>query len=100
MDFNEAFGLAVQALRLSKGLTQKDFLGFLSIQYLSDIERGKRTPSIAVLAQICDRLEVHEAVPMIMAKHFMRPSEPLTHALQVIEKQLYEAGFIDPCSNA
>ncbi len=100
MNFNEAFGLAVQALRLSKGLTQKDFLGFLSIQYLSDIERGKRAPSIAVLAQICERLEVHEAVPVIMAKHFMRPSEPLNHALQVIEKQLYVAGFIEPGSHA
>ncbi|MCI3944422.1 helix-turn-helix domain-containing protein [Pseudomonas syringae] len=100
MDFNEAVGLAVQALRLSKGLTQKDFLGVLSIQYLSDIERGKRTPSIAALAQICERLEVHEAVPVIMAKHFMRPSEPLTHTLQEIERQLYVAGFIEPGSTA
>ena len=99
MDFNEAFGRAVQALRLSKGLTQKDFLGALSTQYLSDIERGKRTPSIAVLAQICERLEVHEAVPIILAKHFMRPSEPLNRALSEIEIQLSTSGFSLPESN-
>lgn len=63
MDFNEAVGLAVQALRRHKGLTQKDFLGTVSIQYLSDLERGKRTLSLAVLARICERLEVHEALP-------------------------------------
>ena len=96
MDFNEAFGRAVRALRLSKGLTQKDFLGALSIQYLSDIERGKRSPTIAVLAQICERLEVHEAVPVILAKHFMRPSEPLIQTLREIERQVGFAGFIDP----
>ncbi|MEE4184106.1 helix-turn-helix domain-containing protein [Pseudomonas viridiflava] len=99
MDFNEAVGRAVQALRLNKGLTQKDFLGTLSIQYLSDIERGKRAPSISVLAQICERLEVHEAVPVILAKHFMRPSEPLTHTLREIERQLYVAGFAEYSPN-
>nr|WP_314531687.1 helix-turn-helix transcriptional regulator [uncultured Pseudomonas sp.] len=98
MDFNEAVGLAVQALRLSKGLKQKDFLGVLSIQYLSDIERGKRTPSIAALAQICERLEVHEAVLLVLAKHFMRPSEPLTDTLREIERQLYVAGFTEQTS--
>jgi transcriptional regulator with XRE-family HTH domain len=100
MDFNEAFGRAVQALRLSKGLTQKDFLGALSIQYLSDIERGKRTPSIAVLAQICERLDVHEAVPVILAKHLMRPSAPLSLTLLEIESQLYSTGFVDSSSEA
>ena len=95
MDFNQAVGRAVQALRLSKGLTQKDLLGAVSSQYLSDIERGKRAPSMAVLAQICERLEIHEAVPVILAMHLMKPSEPLHESLQEIERQLRTAGFID-----
>ncbi|MBA1230146.1 helix-turn-helix transcriptional regulator [Pseudomonas viridiflava] len=95
MDFNEAVGLAVQALRRHKGLTQKDFLGTVSIQYLSDLERGKRTPSLAVLARICEQLEVHEALPLILAKHFMQPADPLLQKIRDIERQLYMAGFID-----
>jgi transcriptional regulator with XRE-family HTH domain len=95
MDFNEAVGLAVQALRRHKGLTQKDFLGTVSIQYLSDLERGKRTPSLAVLARICERLEVHEALPLILAKHFIQPADPLPQTIRDIERQLYMAGFID-----
>ncbi|CRM96502.1 anaerobic benzoate catabolism transcriptional regulator [Pseudomonas sp. 22 E 5] len=95
MDFNEAVGLAVQALRRHKGLTQKDFLGTVSIQYLSDLERGKRTLSLAVLARICERLEVHEALPLILAKHFMQPADPLLQKIRDIERQLYMAGFID-----
>ncbi|PIO92316.1 hypothetical protein CBI55_19980 [Pseudomonas syringae] len=96
MDFNEAIGLAVQALRRHKRLTQKDFLGTVSTQYLSDLECGKRAPSLAVLARICDRLEVHEAVPVILAKHFMLPSDPLPQTIRDIERQLCVAGFIDP----
>ncbi|AYL83186.1 helix-turn-helix domain-containing protein [Pseudomonas syringae] len=95
MDFNEAVGLAVQALRRHKGLTQKDFLGTVSIQYLSDLERGKRTLSLAVLARICERLEVHEALPLILAKHFMQSATPLLQTIREIERQLYMAGFID-----
>lgn len=95
MDFNEAVGLAVQALRRHKGLTQKDFLGTVSTQYLSDLERGKRTPSLAVLARICERLEVHEALLVILAKHFMQPGDPLAQTIRDIEQQLYMAGFIE-----
>jgi transcriptional regulator with XRE-family HTH domain len=95
MNFNEAIGLAVQALRRQKGLTQKDFLGTVSTQYLSDLECGKRTPSLAILARICERLEVHEAVPVILAKHFMHPQDPLPLTIQDIERQLGVAGFID-----
>ncbi|MFJ3523576.1 helix-turn-helix domain-containing protein [Pseudomonas sp. NPDC090203] len=95
MDFNEAVGLAVQALRRHKGLTQKDFLGTVSTQYLSDLERGKRAPSLAVLVKIAERLEVHEALVVILAKHFMQPAEPLPQTIREIEQQLYMAGFVE-----
>lgn len=95
MDFNEAIGLAVQALRRQKGLTQKDLLGTVSTQYLSDLECGKRAPSLAILARICERLEVHEAVPVILAKHFMHPEDPLPLMLRGIERQLCITGFLE-----
>lgn len=95
MDFNEAIGLALQALRRQKGLTQKDFLGTVSTQYLSDLECGKRAPSLAILARICERLEVHEAVPVILARHFMQPDDPLPLTLRGIERQLWIAGFVE-----
>ncbi|MCF5725549.1 MULTISPECIES: helix-turn-helix domain-containing protein [Pseudomonas syringae group] len=94
MDFNEAVGLAVQTLRRHKGLTQKDFLGAVSTQYLSDLECGKRTPSLVVLARICERLDVHEALPLILARHFMRPADSVPQAIRDIEKQLCMAGFL------
>jgi transcriptional regulator with XRE-family HTH domain len=56
-----AFGHAVRALREERdGLSQERLAegAAISVPYLSDIERGQRNPTVAVMARIADALGV------------------------------------------
>jgi len=52
------FSDRIRLLRISKGLNQKQLAGIVGITqpFLSDIEKGKRKPSIEVLQKLCDAL--------------------------------------------
>ena len=60
MDMRKLVGRNFARLRREKGLTQEDVearSGF-NQQYLSDLERGKRNPSIVTLYEIAQALGV------------------------------------------
>jgi transcriptional regulator with XRE-family HTH domain len=50
-------GKRIKALRLERGLSQRDLAGpGLSYAYISRIEAGERTPSLSALIELADRL--------------------------------------------
>jgi transcriptional regulator with XRE-family HTH domain len=60
MDMRKLVGRNVARLRQEKGLTQEDLesrSGF-SQQYLSDLERGKRNPTVVTLYELAQALGV------------------------------------------
>ncbi|MGO6855027.1 helix-turn-helix domain-containing protein [Rhizobium beringeri] len=60
MDMRALIGRNFARLRREKGLTQEEVesrSGF-SQQYLSDLERGKRNPTIVTLYELAQALEV------------------------------------------
>jgi transcriptional regulator with XRE-family HTH domain len=60
MDVRRLVGHNVRRLRLAKGLTQEQFAersGF-SQQYLSDLERGQRNPTIITIYELAQSLGV------------------------------------------
>ena len=60
MDMRRLVGLNFARLRRKKGLTQEEFAeksGFTQ-QYVSDLERGKRNPSIITLYHLASGLGV------------------------------------------
>lgn len=60
MDVRHLVGRNVKRIRLAKGLTQESFAeatGF-SQQYLSDLERGRRNPTIVTLFELATALKV------------------------------------------
>jgi transcriptional regulator with XRE-family HTH domain len=60
MDVRHLVGRNVRRIRLEKGLTQEafaDLTGF-SQQYLSDLERGRRNPTIVTLFELAAALKV------------------------------------------
>jgi len=60
MDMRKLVGRNVRRIRLGKGLTQEEFAessGF-SQQYLSDLERGKRNPTVITLFELATALGV------------------------------------------
>jgi len=58
VEFQEAFGITLRRLRLSKGLTQEAFYDVVSESYVSRLEKGKRTPTWALVTEIALILEM------------------------------------------
>jgi transcriptional regulator with XRE-family HTH domain len=60
MDMRRLVGKNAKKLRIAKGLTQEEFAersGF-SQQYLSDLERGRRNPTVVSLYELAQALGV------------------------------------------
>jgi len=59
MDVRERVALNLQRLRRAKGLTQEELAHLADVHqtYLSDLERGRRNPSIVVLDRIAQALD-------------------------------------------
>lgn len=63
MDWRNIVGENVRRLRLERGLTQ-ELLAFesqIDLTYLGGIERGRRNPSLMVMARIAHSLQVKPA---------------------------------------
>lgn len=67
MSFEIALGAVLRGLRIRRGWTQVHFDGVVSVQYLSDLEFGKRAPSMTILRRICAHLGVEVATVLILA---------------------------------
>lgn len=63
MDLVVVFGRNVRDLRTARGLTQEDLEGLTGIKrsYLSDMERGRRNPTVRALGRIAAALGVAPA---------------------------------------
>jgi transcriptional regulator with XRE-family HTH domain len=59
-DWRAVLGKNVRRLRSQKGLTQEElaFEAEIDLTYMGGIERGKRNPSLLVMARIADALSV------------------------------------------
>ncbi|MBD8476094.1 hypothetical protein IFT98_16125 [Pseudomonas sp. CFBP 8770] len=57
---------------------------------------GFEHPSLVDDLNTTETATLKEAVPVILANHFMLPSDPLPQTIRDIERQLCVAGFIDP----
>ena len=66
MDMRRLVGINVKRLRLGKGLTQEQYAvkSGLAQQYVSDLENGKKNPTLSTLHQIAEGLGV-EVVELV-----------------------------------
>ncbi len=63
MDIREQFGRILRDARARKGFTQEElaFRAGMNTTYLSDIERGRSAPSLAMLVDLAVALDLHPA---------------------------------------
>jgi transcriptional regulator with XRE-family HTH domain len=61
MDVRKQFGRILRNLRNARKLTQEElaYRAGMDVTYLSDLERGKWNPSLAVLVDLARALTVH-----------------------------------------
>ena len=60
MNINKELGMRIRYLREQKKMTLEDlsFEAGINKNYLSDLERGNRNPTVKVLTKIADALEI------------------------------------------
>lgn len=60
MNINVQLGMRIRYLRKKKGMSQEDLAleSGVNKNYLSDVERGSRNPTIVVIEKIATALEV------------------------------------------
>lgn len=60
MNLQQKLGLAIIKLRKEKGLSQEKFALEADVdrRYMSDLENGKRNPSLEIIEKIANRLEM------------------------------------------
>ncbi|MDY6803105.1 MAG: helix-turn-helix transcriptional regulator [Cyanobacteriota bacterium] len=56
---NQAFGTILAAYRQLQQLSQEDFEGAAHRTYISDLERGLKSPTLETISKLADRLQVH-----------------------------------------
>lgn len=67
MDYAAIFGRNLRRIRKDRGLSQEE-LGFraeMKRSYVSDIERGKRNPSLQAMGRLADALDIDLAELLI-----------------------------------
>lgn len=66
MNSRKGFAIALRQLRASKGLTQEDFSDVSSRTYLSSLERGMKSPTLAKLEELSNVMEIHPATLLML----------------------------------
>ena len=64
MDFRVALGHTIRLKRLQQRKTMRDLANFISVGYVSEIERGENNPSSEILEKVAEALgvEVYELI--------------------------------------
>lgn len=74
MELKQALGKAIKELRLSSDLSQESVGA--SQSYISDVERGIKSPSVIKLAELAENMGVHPLT--ILAKSYLLANPELT----------------------
>jgi len=80
-DWKAIFGWNVRQIRQARGLTQEAlaFESEIDLTYLGGIERGRRNPSLLVMARIAEALAA-ELPELLSSGHLAKKVRPATKA--------------------
>ncbi|WP_226501009.1 helix-turn-helix transcriptional regulator [Pseudomonas sp. MWU16-30322] len=86
MELKYAFGQALRELRMSKDLSQESIGA--SQSYVSDVERGLKTPSIEKLDEFASTIGIHPVT--ILAKSYLVKDRSLSaeDLIALVRKEL------------
>ncbi|WDH52765.1 helix-turn-helix transcriptional regulator [Pseudomonas chlororaphis] len=86
MELKYAFGQALRELRMSKDLSQESIGA--SQSYVSDVERGLKTPSIEKLDEFASTIGIHPVT--ILAKSYLLKDRSLSpeDLMALVRKEL------------
>ncbi|KTB61681.1 DNA-binding protein [Pseudomonas viridiflava ICMP 13104] len=76
--------------REAKGLTQEDFVGVSGRTYLSEIERGLKSPTLEKLDQLATRIGIHP-LELLMSCYVKQASMSQERLLNLLNERSREA---------
>jgi transcriptional regulator with XRE-family HTH domain len=73
-DLNKALGRVLKELREEKGMSQQELGDYSDVDrsFISRIERGIGTPSVAVVFKMCALLEVKPSEFLLRVENYMK----------------------------
>lgn len=81
---------ALKAARAARGLTQEDFGEVSSRTYLSTLERGIQSPTLAKIEQLAHTLEIHPLTLLAMAYADSVRPEDVQKIQNVVSREIME----------
>jgi transcriptional regulator with XRE-family HTH domain len=74
LNLNQALGVEVREMRTAGGLSQRQLAERASVHlnYIGEIERGRRNPTVSVIESICDVLETRPSELLACAERRCR----------------------------
>lgn len=88
MELNAAFANALKKLRKRRKLTQEDFVSVTSRGYMSQLERGMRSPTLDKVEDLAAVMSVHPASLVIASYLEAWPFEDIESLFQQIQSDL------------
>ncbi|HEF4761184.1 TPA: helix-turn-helix transcriptional regulator [Pseudomonas putida] len=86
MELKEAFGVALRQARLAKGFAQEALAP--SQAYVSEVENGRKSPSIDKVDELATVLGVHPVT--LFARSYLVNDGNLVDLLERVTRELYE----------
>ncbi|MBD8492369.1 helix-turn-helix domain-containing protein [Pseudomonas syringae] len=87
MELKKATGIALREARKDKHLTQEDFVGVSGRTYLSEIERGLKSPTLDKLDQLARHIGIHPLALLVacyVRRDMLTTASPVEPCLECI----------------
>jgi transcriptional regulator with XRE-family HTH domain len=97
MATKNALGAALRTVRNARGLSQEAFSDVSSRTYMSSLERGMKSPTLAKLETLCDLMDVHPLTLFVLtyAGHDASPRK-IQQLLARVQRELDALGIPAP----
>lgn len=77
MEIQAAIALTLRQLRRAKGMTQEDFQEVASREYISQLEREKKNPTLAMIESLADKMGMQPLALLLAIYAQKNPDTPL-----------------------
>lgn len=88
MDIRQAFGLSLRTFRNKTGVTQEDFSTVSSRTYISQLERGHKSPTLEKLEDLAVPLQVHPVSLITLAYLRLDTAKDLDALLDQVRREV------------
>lgn len=88
MEFKKAFGKALKVVRKFRGLTLMSFSNISGRTYISEIERGLKSPTIEKIDEIGNFMEIHPITISYLAYLNANDAESYENISKRVEAEL------------